>query len=257
MTRSSSPSHAKQNLYRRVSLFAPAFTLLLIFFTVCVGVLFWRMGRVRESEEREYRQLMLDAESSGSVNSTPYTARQERQGVQKDFFFSKGKERLQIRLKAETAQLILDQKDVQTQIIEKMQKVKCFMQEELYYLMADGREVVWQPNGQFLLKQADPKDPSSWLTLNPSELFPMQVVRFLEADEAEYYYKDGRFVGEEVKISRYILEGHQLQEIAQGHLLMKGVAGKVEFSFNGPEKELQFSAEKLKSTFFDLGSMNL
>lgn len=217
------------------------------------------MGHVSESDAKEYGKLMADAESShSSAHGTPYTARQEREGIQKDLFFQKGNDRLQIRLTAEQAQLVLDHQDMHTYVVEHMQHVKCYMQEEIYYILADGREALPQPNGQLLLRSADEKDPASWLSIDTPGLKPMEVIRYIEADEAQYHYKDDRFAARSVKITRYSIPGHQLKEMNdQAKPLMKGTADRVEFSLKAKDKDLNFKAHHLKAAFFDTGKMNI
>lgn len=243
---------------RRVSLFSPRFTLVVLLLLGLLATIFWRLGLVTENDVQEYNQLMTDAESSQtSVHGTPYTARQERKGIQKDMFFQSGGNRLQIRLTADNAQLVLDHQDAHTYVVEHMQKVRCCMQEELYYLLPDGREALPQPNGKLLLRSADEKDPVSWISMDTPGLRPMEIIRYIEADEAEYHYKDDRFIAHLVKIARYALPSHQLGAVNDSKPLMKGTADKVEFSLNGKDKDLNFKAHHLKATFFEMDRMKL
>ncbi|MBN9378454.1 MAG: hypothetical protein BGO14_08150 [Chlamydiales bacterium 38-26] len=249
----------KKNDYRRISLFSPLFIFLIGMCACGVIFVFWRLSSVNPSDIAEYHQLVADAELSHSTaDASPYKARQERKGVCKDLIFHKGPQRLQIRIDAAAAQLVLDHQEIHTSIVEHMQKVKCYMQEELYYLLPDGSEALLQPNGKLLVRQSDPLDPQSWYSLEDPRIQPMQIMRFLEAEEAEYYYKSDRFVADSVKVTRYAASGHELmQDLTQAKILMKGFAQKVEFSLQGPQTELQFQAHHLKATFFDLEGLNL
>lgn len=249
----------KEQLYCRVSLFSPLFTLGIVFLLVLLGIFFWYFGHVTERDEKEYQQLMTDAESSqSSTQSTPYTARQDRQGIQKDMFFQRGANRLHIRLTADQAQLVLDHQDAHTYVVEHMQKVKCIMQEELYYLLSDGREALPQLNGQVLLRSANAKDQAAWLPLDTSQMQAMEIIRVIEANQAEYHYKDDRFLAHDVKISRFSMPGHQIKEInVQNKPLMKGSAEKVEFSLKDKDKDLNFKAHHLKARFFDIISQGI
>lgn len=251
-------AHKNPHNYRRVSLLLPRSILIISLLVALLALFFAHLGRVTKNVAMEYNQLMTEAESSHSaMQDTPYTARQERQRVQKDMFFHRGGQRLHILLTAADAQLVLDHQDAHTYVVEQMQQVKCLMQEELYYLLPDGREALPQANGQLLLRSADEKDPASWLPLDAPGLKPMAVIRCIDADEAEYYYKDDRFVAHAVKITRYAVPGHQLLMNNQTKLLMKGTAEKVEFSLKGKEKDLNFKAHHLKSTFFDMSGINI
>lgn len=250
---------SKNNSYGRVSLFSPLFSLGVFLLVVLLAAVFWHMAFITESDEKEYHRLMADAESShSSSQGTPYTARQERQGIQKDMFFHKANNRLQIRLTADNAQLVLDHQDAHTYIVEHMQQVKCMMQEELYYILPDGREASPQPNGQLLIRSANENDQASWLPSDTPGLQPMEIIRYIEADDAEYHYKDDRFVAHSVKITRYRMPTHHLQKIdEQARPLMKGNAKKVEFSLKGKNADLNFKAYHLKATVFDEAGMSL
>lgn len=250
-------SHHHLPSYRRVSLLRPRSLLMLFFFVFVLGFFFVYLGRVTEDVTQEYNQLLAQVESSHSpTQDTPYTAKQERHSIQKDLFFHRGAQRLHIVLTAVDAQLVLDHQDAHTYIVEHMQKVKCLMQEELYYILPDGKEYTPQPNGQLLLREADEKDQASWLSADTPGLKPMTTIRCIDADEAEYHYKDDRFVAYAVNITRYTIPGHQSMMNNQAKLLMKGKADKVEFSMKAKEKDLDFKAHHLKATFFDMQGLN-
>ncbi len=241
--------------YRRVSLFSPRMTWIVLLLIILLGAFFLRLTFVKESDRKKYKELIENAESSqSSTNGTAYTARQERQGIQKDMFFhAGGLDRLQIRLIADRAQLVLDHQDAHTYIVEQMQKVKCTMQEELYYLLPDGREACLQANGKLGLRENDATNPLVEVTLDSPGLQPMQMIRFIEANDAEYHYKDDRFVGHGVTIYRFIMHGHELKEVTDtSKPLMKGTAESVEFSLKSKNKDLNFKAHHLKATFFDM-----
>lgn len=230
--------------------FAVAIMLFLAFLFACVYALF----SVNSSDEKAYRKLV---ESANPVNSdakiSPYTARQQRRGVQKDVLFTQGNDRLQMRLTSSDSVLVLDHQDNGTEILEKMQEVKCFMQEELYYLLPDGREALKQPNGKLLIRHSDIKDPSSWIEPNYPGIQPMQHVRYMEADNATYYYKSDRCVADKVKLSRFTAPGHDLLHSVEGFKpSMTGIARKAEFSMAG--KDLNFTAYQMKATFYEAGS---
>lgn len=249
---SASPDH-----YRRISLFSFRFKLSLGLLILLLGIAFWYLGKVSEHDMKEYYGLMAESETS-SENTKPYTARQERQGIQKDLLFRKGENYLQLRLKAEKAQLVLDHQETHTYVIEHMQKVKCWMQEELYYVLPDGREAVPQSNGKLLIRASDETDPISWVSKDMPGLKLKEIIRYIEADEAQYHYKDDHFIANLVKIVRFSRPGQELQEFnKEARLLMQGTASKVEFSLKDKDKDLNFQAHNLKAVFFDLGKMKL
>jgi len=179
------------------------------------------------------------------LENAPYAFQQHREGVAKDYWMNQKGQRLHLRLKSSDSDLVLEQ----SEIIEKMQNVICMMQEELYYLMPDGREVIRHPSGRWLLRNGDQEENGSWISAESRELKPMQVMRYMESDSATYHYRKDRFIADQARIKRFKMAGHQLPEsIVELKPMMVGSAQSVELSLLGPEKKLK--AHKLKATFF-------
>lgn len=170
-----------------------------------------------EEDVKEYEKLMQNSDPNKANKESPvYTAKQQRQGSNKEILYSKGDSRLKLRICSRHAELVLDHREEKTEIIENMHGVVCSMQEELYYALPNSKE-------------------------------PMQVIRYLEADEAIYRYKTDTFTAERVRISRYVVPGHELVENFEGvKPLMSGIAKKIEFSLSG--EDLNFTAHGLKAT---------
>ena len=194
-----------------------------------IGLAFFVFSLVtyHEEDSRLYQQLIESEDPNHLNDASPYKAKQQRQAIQKDIFFTQKEERLQLRLISAEAELILDHHDDETEIIEQMHDVKCYMQEELFYVLPDGRKT----------QAADAEGVKA-----------MQIIRYLEAEAASYHYKSEKFKAENVKISRYAVQGHQLEDFNQAaKLIMDGLAKKVEFSLSG--KDLNFKAHQLKAKF--------
>lgn len=216
-------------------------------FPVIAGSVAWTLTRVSPTEVAAYHKLTT---KDGKTQTTPYSSKQQRLKVQKDVLFAQGQDRLQLRLNAEDSQLVLDH-DKDTEIIEHMNGVTCMMQEQVYWVLPDGREATLQSNGKLLIRNADPEEEISWLPKEAKGLKPMQVIRYLEADTASNHYKKDLFVAENVRISSYAVPGHHLvDKIDTKKPLMKGTAQAVEFSLSG--RDLNFKAHQLKATLFSL-----
>lgn len=213
-------------------------------------VIFKQMSHISPADIEAYRALTAEASLEKGVSQTaPYQAKQKRVNVQKDVMYNQGISRLHICLKAKEAQMVLDRNEDSSELIEHMNNVTCAMQEEIFYQLPDGREVVKDSNDRFLLKNANPALTESFVDLEATSLKPMQVVRFLEADEASYFYQSDLFKASNVMITRFVAPGHELQKTwKEKQLLMKGIADSVDFSLNG--KDLNFKATKLKATMF-------
>lgn len=226
---------------------------------VCLGLLFgfiilfyFLFSFFKESDIERYRMLVESASTAKKdFLSLPYSAKQHRTNTQKDIFFNENNERLRMKLSCDDSVLVLDHHGETTEIIEHMKNVKCYMQEELYYLLPDGREAKRQPNGRFLIKREDPAKESSWISENTHGIKPMQIIRYFESDTGAFYYKTDRFVADNVKVTRFSTPGHILEDLSSNKkLLMSGNADSVEFSLLG--KELNFKAYRLKAKLYTL-----
>lgn len=244
-----------RNLSRLFSFHFPYVVVGSLILLVSVLVIFSKVVfHSNEEDFKEYRRLvvMSNPTASDRAEKAQYTASQERTGVQKDILYLKGNDRLQMRLISSNALLVLDHHLESTELIENMQDVKCYMQEELYYVLPDGREASWQPKGKLLVKNADPAKEDSWIAVNTKGLKPMQVIRYLEADTACYHYDSDLFKADNVSVSRYVVPGHDLVESIKGmKLVMAGKARAVEFSLAG--KDLNFNAHQMKAKFYTGG----
>jgi len=146
-----------------------------------------------------------------STQPLAYTAKQPRINVQKDLMFFNGNQRLQACLKGDDAELVLDHNGKRTDVLEKIQHVRCVMQEEL----SDDQ----------------------------------QIVRYLESDSATYHYQTGRLVAQNVDVFRYAMPGNLLpQDLSEGRLIMGGEAKDVDFSLFGDDANLH--AEHVKMTIY-------
>lgn len=219
------------------------------FCLLCAAMTYYALFTSTARDEKEYRRLMLVSNPSlaGDDGEAPYIARQKREGVQKDFSYLKGANLLKVRLVSCEAELVLDKQKESTQIVEEMCGIKAYMQEELFYLLSDGREASLQANGRLLIKGAPAKEKTSWLSLDDPGAKPMQQLRYLEAASGFYSYKSDRCVAHNVLIERYLIEGHELTEDFSGAcLILKGTAAKVEFTMDGQDPH--FTAENLKAS---------
>lgn len=185
--------------------------------------------------EKEYQALMRNADPS-KLESTPYVATQQHRQSHKDIWYTKEDQRMQLCLRSVDTELVLDHHDDNTELIEHMKDVTCYMQEELYYLLQDGHEVIKHQGGES----------------QPEVGIPMQVIRYMKADTATYNYQTDHFFADNVQVSRYIIPGHQITfYLSDSTPLMHGIASSVEFSLVG--NELNFTAHQLKATLHSPG----
>lgn len=203
--------------------FPKTFILSFTLMACCIVGLYFHVSTYSEQDREEYLQLMKEANPALAKNNasttTPYTATQQHHGMRKDFFFMQNDQRLQLQICSSHADLTLNNNGTDIELIEIMQNVTCYMQEELY--------------------------PS-----HPEELnsIPMQMIRYFEADNAIYSYKSGLFQAQAIKISRYLVPGHTLtNQLAAFDPLMHGTATSVQFFLK--DSDLDFQASDLNATF--------
>lgn len=222
----------------------------LVIFIAVIAIFVFKLIIPGEQDALTYQKL-VESQDPNHLEKTahPYKAKQERELLQKDILFSQKNERLQIRLLSERGELVLDHHDDKTELIEHMNDVKCYMQEEIFYILPDGREALLQEDGRLLVKHADPQEPGSWSSPEGVGVKPMQMIRYMEAATATYYYENNLFTAENVIISRYLVSGHWLSEFdPSSKPMMSGIAESVQFNLSG--KGFNFKAHQLKAKFY-------
>ncbi len=153
--------------------------------------------RVMKKKER------LAASSEAIKTST----HQIRQKVQKDIWFSQeAGERLHYKIQSDTSLLTLEPKGKKVEIIENLEKIKCWMQDKIYY-SADNT--------------------------------PLQQLRFFEADQGTYRYSASEFDAQTVILSLFRMPGHEIPETLSSSPFIKGIARDVCFSVSGKTPKFQ------------------
>lgn len=216
---------------------------------ICFGVgcyLLYCVCYTKGGDQLAYLQVVEEAAMTTPEPSR--TTRQFRKGVDKDIWFFRGNTRMQLRINSTTSELVFEKEDGKSKIIEKMGDVICWMQEELYYTLPNGTEVVRHTDGTLMVRNGNPDDPSSRVREYDPDLKAMQVVRYIEAEKAVYHYHNDLLEGEKVKLARYIFPGHQLMFTLTGQTpTLTGKAESIEISLLN--KELSFKAHKMTATF--------
>ena len=127
---------------------------------------------------------------------TEYRARQLKEGVKRQFWYTKGGKNLQACLSGNLAEMVFEKKKGEQEIVELMQGVACWFQEDVY--------TVKEGLGDF------------------------QLIRYLEADRAQYHYGTEKLEGEGVKMTLYEAPGKELAyDMTRFVPLMQGEAGYV------------------------------
>ena len=228
------------------------------FFLVASVVVLCIMLMVRDEDYLRYDEIVAGSESQDKAVKK-YTGEQQRQGVVKDIWYVEENKdiRLHLRIISGDSELVFQNESGNSEIIEKMHNVRCYMQERLYYLLPDGNEVIPSKIGKWYIIGKNTEDPGSWVDPHSeSKLRPMQLLRYIEAEEAVYYYNSDTFLADRVRLSRYTIPGHQLVESLESFdPLMRGVAQAVEFCLKG--RKLSFKARHFKAVFYSVGTTGL
>jgi hypothetical protein len=195
-------------MFRRVTIFS----LLLL----GVATLFWgySLFYVRAQDIADIKQKIREQEVTTS-KSVFSTTQQQRTGVVKEIWFSQEDDsRLHYRIFSESSLLTIKPEGKSFDLIEKLEKIRCWMQDKLY----------------------EPGNGTG----------PMQQVRFLAAEEGLYRYASQEFLAQTVALSLFRLGGHELPNDSM--LLkpfLKGIAQDVSFAVSG--KSPQFKAKHFKA----------
>lgn len=202
-----------------------------------------------------YQQLLSVSKTKLSdqvpKRKDPYVATQLREGVTKEIILGEAPyQRRHLTISSKMSELTFSHNGSSAGIVEKMEGLSCLFQEELYYRLPDGREVIGKENGRWQLRSSNPKNADSWIDLQDEEaVIPMQIVQQLEADSGSYDYSQDLFIAKRADIKRYCLKGHDTKtlELASATPIMRGRAESVEFCLDGGGR---FKAHHLKARFY-------
>lgn len=185
-------------------------TVACLFFILICGGAAVAIFPIRESDKRLYQELLKSSTADKDEIALTYS-QQKREGVCKQIWYQDDSP-LYFRIESAESELFFFRQQNQLEVIEQLGKVKCLMQEDLFY----------------------------------EEERPMQKVRYLEAERASYNYNTQLFIAEEVKLWQYKLEGHTPPAMIEDTKpLMNATAHSVEFTLKG--EKLDFTAHQMRA----------
>lgn len=212
------------------------------------GIIGIGLFRFNARDLKSYQRLVEKSAPQKKGALISYS-QQMRHNVSKEVWF-RDDDPLHLHIHARDSELFFFQDDARKtiEVVEEMHSIRCAMQEELFYLLPDGREVVKNENGCFFLKRKDSSEPKVAIDPLTSGLIPVQYLRYFEAEKASYNYNSQLFVAQSVKLWKYRMPGHTLPLSLAGQTpLMSGTAQSVEFLLKG--EKMNFTAHVLKATF--------
>jgi len=195
-------------MFRRATIFS--------LFFLGITTLFWgySLFRVRAQDIAEIKQK-IDQQEIATSKSVFSTTQQQRTGVAKEIWFSQEDgSRLHYRIFSESSLLTIKPEGKSFDLIEKLEKIRCWMQDKLY-------------------------EPANGIG-------PMQQIRFFAAEEGVYRYTSQEFLAQTVALSLLRLDGHELpHDSTPLKPFLKGIAQDVSFAVSG--KSPQFKAKHFKA----------
>lgn len=210
----------ESNRQRRALCFVPSVAVALLGVLLICGAFYWSLARVSEGDLKGYSKLVESSQpNQGPVAKTTTHVRRD---LQKDLYFNRHAGTEQFRLKSGEARVMLVARGSHHHVVEHLEQVCCWYQEELFYRFADGSTLSTQePLGGALAPVA--------VAFHAQ---PRQRLLYLEADLAVYNYQLQNFIAKDARLWRYELPGHQLEEqVDKAHALFSGVADQVDISF--------------------------
>lgn len=223
------------------------------FFTLILFV--WSQLKSPEEYFQEYNSLMQKTQvgSQNIVCNDSFMAMQERIGVNKTIYFFNENQRLNMQIFSKKSDLVYDHRTKKAEVIEKLSDIQCYMQEELYYLTSDGREVLQNQNGKYVLKNKPNRDEKVADNFEIDRLKPMQKLRYIKAKNAIYEITSEALIAYCAEIYQMRVPGHLIPEILEpsGQIIAKTYADEITMKVE--EKGIQFSAKGLKGQMDFIG----
>ncbi|NGX27339.1 MAG: hypothetical protein K940chlam6_01273 [Chlamydiae bacterium] len=180
-----------------------------------LGLWAYQMTVLRSNDFERYEKMIENREIASSNSYSP--TNQERKQVRKDIWFSQDDcARLHYQIASESSLLTLTPVKNKFEVVETLDKIKCWMQDKL---IKDGMD-------ETLTQQA----------------------RLIEAESGVYHHTSQEFIANDVTLSLFRLPGHQLPKdpINQDEAILRGIAHDISFYFSG--KTPQFQARQFEAT---------
>jgi hypothetical protein len=228
---------------------ASSFRLPLIFCSLGVLVIsataIWHSTCIAPEEQAEYNRDTYEAlkkhvaRKSGTIKKV---TKQIRWNVNKRLWLSEKPPRLSVELQGSRSEVNITMKKSETRFIETFFDAQGIMQQELFYKLPDGKEVVFGENGE--LKRRGETVPAT--DIDKDLLQPMQRFRYFEAEHAIYDYQTHTLIAYDVNFWTYVAEGHEIvKDREKLWPESSGNASSMTVCHGGSVGALQFAAENL------------
>jgi len=225
--------------------------ILISLFIIFLGfVLVANLVHIREKDYERYESLISSSGVSQDQIKKNFVSHQLRERITKDFWYHDNEgEILRLSVQYDKSEITLSFDRGKPKILENMVNVTLVMQEDLYYLMPDGKRVIKDRNGEFYIVENNERKSLADEATSPQAY---QKVRYMKGAEALYDYQRKIFYIEDASFRIFDLPGHEfVEDFNSEEPSVYGKARKIELNI-GSDK-VDFKAEYIKLEILDSG----
>lgn len=191
---------------------------------------------IRKQQRKEHREL----------------THQTRNEVTKEIIVVDGPLRRVVELTSESSDIQVVSKRPHMRVVETFYNVKGTVQNELFYLLPDGKEVVYGDDNKLYYRNKKPLEEGYDL----SKLTPKQHFRYFEAVKASYDFHTNQLLAYDVKFWNFTAYGHhKVEDPLALEANAEGEAARLAFYVSRNNAKNEFSAEFLKVQFTPEGGI--
>lgn len=188
---------------------------------------------VEKTDATIYQKLVdRAANKMPDTISSSTDSKEHSENIRKEIWIHNPEFRQQILLLSSGANLDFLRHEDKIEVVENLNQVKIWLQEELFYVDANGLKISKQ----------EAKNHSG-------PLEEKQQILLLESENATYYWKTKCILANKANITRFQVAGHTLniEQLSEDTSTMSGSAKQVTLGFK--DKQIFFNAKQLHAKF--------
>lgn len=218
---------------------------------LCLTGLFllFKATGISYKDEEKFRELVESSpkkQRKDRIRQKQELTQQTRWNVTKTIYIAEKPLKRQVELKAKRSKVVVISKRPHMQVSETFFDVNGIAQQELYYRLKDGSEVLYNEQGNLITRTGKPLDPY----IDKTSLEPTQRFRYFEADRAVYDFQSHQLIAHNVHFWTYTTSGHDV--VLDRALLdpeATGKASRMVLYLNASDAKKSFSADNLSFEF--------
>jgi hypothetical protein len=174
---------------------------------------------------------------------------QQRHGVTKQVYVAQGPLRRSIDINAASSTISIVSDKPHMRVVEVFYDVTGLVQHELYYVLPDGTDVIYDHSGKLICRNKKPLPEG----FDAATLKPKQHFRYFEANQARYDFHTSQLHAEQVKFWTFTSDGHEPME--DPFVLTPDAVGEASRMTFYVSQSDEFSAEFLNVQFTPEGGI--